>query len=722
MSNSLVFPATTPNRSNSNHPVRDTYHGVVVMDEHRWLEDGNDPAVRKWTDAQNRRTRNHLDAIESRAEVFAQLTALFAQVTPSYSGLVARPGGLFAFKFQPPKQQHLLVVLTLASAEDPISERILLDSNELEPKGHVAIDWFVPSPDGKRVAVCLSEYGSEEGTLHFYDTETGRVLPDRIPRVQYPTGSGTAAWEPDGMGVFYTRYPHPDDRPCEDHKFYQQIYRHRLGTPDTSDEYAVGGDFPRIAYTVLSTSPDGRWLLASVANGDGGEYAHWLLDMKQADPRAWHQITRFEDSIKEVSFGNDGSALYLRSVQGSPRGKILRLPADGSMALADAPVLLPEGDAVMEGLVATANHLYLTEIVGGPSRVRRFDLMGGNPRDLPIPAACGVMDLIALADHDADDRVLYRLTSHTEPDAWFLYDPAADGSAGCSVKTAMTNTSPVDLSDIEVLREFAVSKDGTRVPVNILRRKGTPLDGNSPTLLQGYGGYGYCMRPQFNCTLRLWFDRGGIYVMANLRGGGEYGTEWHLNGNLTRKQNVFDDFAACARHLIERGYTCPEKLAVEGRSNGGLLMGAFLTQHPELARAVVAHVGIYDMLRFELEPNGAFNTTEFGTVEEPEQFKAMHAYSPYHQVRDGTSYPAVLLLTGENDGRVSPANSRKMAARLQQANASANPILVQLSSAAGHGMGTALAERIAENADVLAFLINQLGMTQAPASDIDRSV
>jgi prolyl oligopeptidase len=409
-------------------------------------------------------------------------------------------------------------------------------------------------------------------------------------------------------------------------------------------------------------------------------------------------------------------------VQGAPRGKILRLPTDGSVALAEAPVLVPEGDAVMEGLVATASHLYLAEMVGGPSRVRRFDLMGGNSRDLPIPAACGVMDLIALVDHDTADRVLYRLTSYTEPDAWHLYDPAAHGGAGCSVKTAMTNTSPVDMSDIEVLREFAVSKDGTRVPVNILRRKGTPLDGNNPTLLQGYGGYGDCMRPQFNCTLRLWFDRGGIYVMANLRGGGEYGTEWHLNGNLTRKQNVFDDFEACARHLIERGYTCPARLAVEGRSNGGLLMGAFLTQHPELSSAVVAHVGIYDILRFELEPNGAFNTTEFGSVEEPAQFRAMHAYSPYHQVRDGTSYPAVLLLTGENDGRVSPANSRKMAARLQQANASVNPILVLLSSAAGHGMGTALAKRIEENADVLAFLIKQLGMTQAPAGDIERSV
>lgn len=715
MSATSLSPATTPHPANLHHPARDTYHDVVVMDGHRWLEDGNDPAVRAWTNAQNRRTRDHLDAVADRADVLAQLTALFAQVTPSYSELVARPGGLFAFKFQPPKQQCLLV--TLASANDPDSERIVLDPNELEPKGHVAIDWFVPSPDGKLVAVCLSEHGSEEGTLHFYHAGTGLALPDRIPRVQYPTGGGSAAWEADGLGVFYTRYPHRGERPEEDLNFHQQIYRHRLGTPVTADQYAAGREFPRIAGTVLTASHDGCWMLASVADGDGGEYAHWLLDMRLENPCAWRQVTRFADSVKQVAFGHDGTVLYLRSVQGAPRGKILRLPTDGSVELAGAPVVVPEGDAVMEDLVATVSHLYLSEMVGGPSRIRHFDLMGGNACELPISAGCGVMGLVALADHDADERVLYRLTRYTDPDAWYLYDPAAAGGAGNSARTAISNTSPVDLSDLEVLREFAVSKDGTRVPINILRRKGTPLDGNNPTLLQGYGGYGHCMRPQFNCTLRLWFDRGGIYVMANLRGGGEYGTEWHLNGNLTRKQNVFDDFAACARHLIERGYTRPSRLAVEGRSNGGLLMGAFLTQHPELARAVVAHVGIHDMLRFELEPNGAFNVTEFGTVKNPAQFRAMHAYSPYHQVRDGTHYPAVFLLTGEKDGRVNPANSRKMAARLQQANASANPILVRLSSASGHGMGTALAESIAENADVLAFLFTQLGMIQPPGHE-----
>jgi prolyl oligopeptidase len=274
----------------------------------------------------------------------------------------------------------------------------------------------------------------------------------------------------------------------------------------------------------------------------------------------------------------------------------------------------------------------------------------------------------------------------------------------------MDETSPVDFSDIEVVREFAVSNDGTKVPMNILRRKGTKLDGNNPTLLNGYGGYGISLRPGFDFTNRVWFDRGGVFVQANLRGGGEYGEAWHFAGNLTKKQNVFDDFAACARYLVERGYTKPARLAVVGGSNGGLLMGAFLTQHPDEVRAVISHVGIYDMLRVELDPNGAFNVTEFGTVKDPAQFQALHAYSPYHHVIDGTKYPAVFFLAGENDGRVNPANSRKMTARLQAATISGRPILLRMSSDSGHGMGTALTERIAQDADVFAFLFDQLGM------------
>ena len=451
-------------------------------------------------------------------------------------------------------------------------------------------------------------------------------------------------------------------------------------------------------------------MLASVANGDGGEYAHHVLNLLGGMDAPWRQFSGFEDGVKGADFGCDGASLYLRSVNGAPRGKILRLPLDGSVALADAAIIVPEGGAVIESFKVTASYLYVADLIGGPSRIRRFDHDGENRFELPIAVGCGVSSFVALNDSDDDDRVLYRQSCFIQPDAWWLYDPNLREGTGGATITALVNQSPVDFSDIEVVREFAVSKDGTRIPLNIMRQKGTALDGKNPTLLYGYGGYGHSLRPQFNFTQRLWFDRGGIYVVANVRGGGEYGEEWHLNGNLTRKQNVFDDFAACAQYLIDSGYTCSTKLAVEGRSNGGLLMGAFLTQHPGLARAVVSHVGIYDMLRVELDPNGAFNVTEFGTVKNPEQFHALHAYSPYHNVVDGTNYPSVMFLAGERDGRVNPANSRKMTARLQEATASENPILVRLSSGSGHGMGTSLTERIAEHVDVITFLYRHLEM------------
>ena len=705
---SAFHPATTPaaHPPTEKVPVSDEYHGVKVVDEYRWLEDAGVPAVKAWTEAQNKHSRAFLDALPDRAGIEARLTELFGKDTPSHGGLVSRPGRLFALRFQPPKQQRLLV--TLASANDLASEKIVLDPNELEPKGQVAMDWFVPSPDGKLIAVCLSEHGTEEGTLHFYRTETGEHLPDRIARVQYPTGGGSAAWTPDGTALFYTRYPRAGEKPEADLNFFQQIYFHKIGTPEGDDEYSAGRDFPRIAEIELDNSRDGRWLLASVANGDGGEFAHYAREMK--DGATWRQVTRFEDAIKEVAFGRDNATLFLRSVKNAPRGKVLRMPLDGSKTLADAETIVPESEAVIEGITPTAMFLFVSDLIGGPSRIRQFDLAGKNARELPLPGTSGVGQLLAMEDRADDDRILFRETSYTEPAAWFQYDPATSALK----KTALFNTSPVDFSDIEAVREFAVSKDGTKVPVNILRRKGTKLDGSNPTLLTGYGGYGISLRPGFSFEDRLWFDRGGVMVVANLRGGGEYGEEWHLAGNLTRKQTVFDDFAACARHLIERGYTRPEKLAVEGGSNGGLLMGAFLTQHPDLARAVIAHVGIYDMLRVELDPNGAFNVTEFGTVKDPAQFKALHAYSPFHRVTDGTKYPAVFFLAGENDGRVNPANSRKMTARLQAATASGHPILVRLSSASGHGMGTALTEKIAQQADVFAFLFDQLGMKPIP--------
>ncbi|TCO90431.1 prolyl oligopeptidase [Chthoniobacter flavus] len=688
-------------------PVTDEYHGVKVIDDYRWLEDAGTPAVNAWTDAQNHFTRAYLDALPDRAGIQDQLTAWFAKDSPSYGWLTARPNRIFALKFQPPKQQRLLVVL--ASVNDTATEKVVLDPNALEPKGHVAMDWYVPSPDGKLVAVSLSENGSEDGTLHIYDTETGQALPDRIAHVQYPTAGGSAAWATDSKSIYYTRFPREGEKPEVDLDFYQQIYVHHLGTPDTADTYSLGREFPRIAEIELGTSRSGRWLLASVANGDGGEFAHYVRDLRGGDAARWRQVTHFEDGIKQVEIGCDDGTLYLRSVKDAPRGKVLRLPLNDTAKLKDvkeATVVVPESEAVIESITPTASWLYVSDLVGGPSRLRRFDLEGKDVRELPIPPNSGAGNLVPLEDRPEDNRVLFRETSYVAPDAWYLYTPSEHSLQ----KTALARTSPVDFSDIEVVREFATSKDGTKVPVNILRRKGTPLDGNNPTLLTAYGGYGISLRPEFNFTDRIWFDRGGIMAIANIRGGGEYGEAWHFGGNLTHKQNCFDDFAACAQYLIDHGYTNPSRLATEGGSNGGLLMGAFLTQHPELARAVVSHVGICDMLRVELDPNGAFNVTEFGTIKDPEQFKALYAYSPYHHVIDRTKYPAAFFLAGATDGRVNPANSRKMTARLQAATSSGRPILLRLSGNSGHGMGTALSERIAQEADVFAFLFDQLGV------------
>ena len=367
-------------------------------------------------------------------------------------------------------------------------------------------------------------------------------------------------------------------------------------------------------------------------------------------------------------------------------------------------MIVPASEAVIEDFRPTANGLYVQDMMGGPSQIRY--LGGGGVVRVPLKdPVSAVLQMLS----PKGDELLFESISYTEPYVWSHYDAATKKTR----RTALAGKSPADFSNVEVVREFAVSTDGTKIPMNIMRRKKTKLDGNNPTLLYGYGGYGINMSPNFSAVRSLWLDHGGVYVVANLRGGGEFGEEWHKAGSLTNKQNVFDDFAACAQWLVDKHYTQPSKLAAEGASNGGLLMGAFLTQHPAMARAIVSHVGIYDSLRTELEPNGAFNVTEFGTVQDPAQVQALYGYSPYHHVLDGARDPSLLLLTGDNDGRVNPYNSRKMAARLQASSRDPFPsaVLLRTSSSSGPGIGSSLDERLAEQADGYAFLFDQLEMT-----------
>ncbi len=672
-------------------PLMDDYHGIKVADPYRWLEDQKDPAVRDWTDAQNQLTQAVLGTLPHRAVFLEKLKRLYGEASPTYFDLQVRPGRVFAIKRQPPLQQPLLV--TLASVDDRASERVVLDPNQLDPSGGTAIDFYVASLDGKRVAISISKGGSERGDLYVYTVETGQPTGDVVPRVQVPTGGGSFAWTTAGDGLYYTRYPRPGERPEAELDFYQQIYFHQIGQPTSEDTYVIGQDFPNIAECFMHTTADGRYLLLLVRNGDGGEVAHYLRDPQGH----WTQVTRFEDEMQAAELGPDNH-LYVLSRQGAPRGQILRIPLDNPN-LAAAEVIVPQGALAIQSFLPTPNYLYVAELEGGPSQLRVVDHQGQPVAHVPIEPVSGVWDLVG----EADDTVLFLGSSYLNPPSWSRYTPAT----GAVKRTALFMTSPADFSDCEVVREFASSRDGTPVPINIIRRKGTPSNGSHPVLLTGYGGYGISLSPSFVPRLRVWLDLDGVVVIANLRGGGEYGEAWHKAGHLTEKQNVFDDFIACAEHMIKANYTTPQRLCIEGRSNGGLLMGAVLTQRPDLFRAVAAHVGLYDMLRVETDPNGAFNVTEFGTVQNPQHFEALYDYSPYHRVKSGVHYPAILFTAGENDGRVLAYHSRKMTALLQAATASPRPVLLR-TNASGHGMGTALDEQMAEYADVFAFLVSQL--------------
>ena len=685
-------PASPP--SAAKRPVEQHYFGTTVRDDYQWMEDWSDPVVKKWVDGQNATTRGILDAIPSRPAIRDRIAELSRDIAPDYFALEFRGGTLFALKDQPPKNQPMLVALP--SVDDLARERVLVDPNAIDSTGSVTIDFFEPSLDGAKVAVSLSRGGTESGDVHIFDVATGKELADVLPRVNGGTAGGSVAWT-DGSGLLYTRYPAPGERPASDLDFYQQAWFHKLGTPRTSDTYVIGRELPKISEIEFHSSEDGRHVLILVRNGDGGEIGWWLRD---ADG-ALHAIAGFRERIVAAEFGGDG--LLLLSRARNANGEVLHLPL-AKPVLTSATTIVPASNTAIDRIHVAGGRLYVEDIVGGPNEMRVFSLDGKALGKLPLPALSSVDGFSRFTG----EQCLIRSQSFTEPGHWLRYDPAANALK----PTALALKSPADFGDIEVRREFATSKDGTKVPVSVLMKKGTSLDGKAPLLLYGYGGYGISMKPDFSARRKLWLEQGGIYAVANIRGGREYGDAWHEAGKLTKKQNVFDDFAACAQALIDKRYTARERLAIMGGSNGGLLMGAELTQHPDLFRVVVSSVGVYDMLRSELSPNGLFNTTEYGTVRDSSQFRALLNYSPYHNVHDGTQYPSILMLTGVNDPRVAPSNSFKFAARLQ-ASGTSRPVLLRTSMTTGH-IGTPLNARNEEYADIYSFIFSQLDVPYRP--------
>ena len=559
------------------------------------------------------------------------------------------------------------------------------------------MDFYDPSVDGKYVSVSLSKGGSESGDVHVFEVATGKELPDTIPHVNEGTAGGSVAWNEKGTGFWYTRYPRKGERPDADLQFYQQVYFHELGKKPETDKYVFGKELPRIAEIEMGTSEDGKHLLAAVKNGDGGEVAHYVASTSGGP---WTQIATFIRSrrLRPCAWPPRQQALCAHARRRAARQDRAHARRQAP-SLAKAEVVVPEGESTLRSFQVTNKRLYVVDLVGGPSQVRVLDLGGKEVGRLPLPVVPSVGQIVRLAG----DEILYQAESFLEPSAWYKFS-----GSGAPVKTAIGTKAPFDYADAEVLRETCTSKDGAKVPVSIVMKKGTPRDGARPTLLTGYGGYAVNIEPYFSEEARLMLDKGGVWAIANLRGGAEFGDAWHLAGNLTKKQNVFDDFAACAKRLVELNLTKKEKLAVTGASNGGLLMGAFVTQHPDLAAVVVSEVGIYDMMRSESFPNGAFNITEFGTVKDPAQRDALYAYSPYHHVVDGTQYPPLLLTTGVSDPRVAPWQSRKMAARLQAAGGPA-PVLL-LTRDTGHGIGNSLEMQIANEADLYGFIFRYLGV------------
>lgn len=678
----------------------DTYHGVVVSDPYHWLEDTRSPEVVRWLDQQNKITDMYLDSTPQWRVIAERLTVLTKERSKEYEEFRHVGGHSFVLYKGPDKYQVPVLAslqgLDLATLNVIVNPRCIGDATCQRGQ---TIDWYVPSPDGSKVAVSLSSDGSESGTLHVFDVTTRNEVDQPIERVQYPTGGGSLAWRRDGHGFWYTRYP-------EHSHFDMRVYYHPLGADPARDPLVLGREFPSVAEVRLDNGGGTAPLVASVANGDGGDFEHFVIPESGSPVR----ITRLEDQVGAV-VGAPDETLLVVSYKDAPHGKLLVLDS-GTSSLAEARTLVPAGDRIFRPqheseprpLVVTADRVYAQVVHGGLVDVAVFDRAGKFIRTLPGPTLAALSPVVPVGG----GKVVYGVATFLDPFRYMLFDEAADRAA----ETGLAQTSGFDFSDCLVARDFATASDGTRIPVTIIRRKDVKQDGTAPLLVWGYGGYGSIQSPvRLLPATRIWLDSGGVYALANVRGGGEYGPEWHRAGNLTRKQTVFDDFTAVVRHLVDTKWGAPDRVALRGGSNGGLLMGAMIVQHPELARAVLSEVGIYDTLREENFPNGAFNVTEFGSVKDSEQFRALYAYSPYHHVEKGKDYPAVFLTADANDNRVNPMQSLKMAAALQWATNGTKPILLHTTFGVGHGVNISVNAAIASKAAAYAFLFRELGMT-----------
>ena len=696
----LLFAMTTPSVSQTSgsqliYPQArrgdqvDDYHGTKVADPYRWLEDTDSADTHAWVEAENKLTFSYLDKIPYRQPIHERLTKLW-----NYERYTAprQEGGRYFYDHNNGLQnQNVLLVAESLSAEP----RLLLDPNLLSADGTIAVSDTAISDNGKLMAYGIATSGSDWNEWHVRDVDTGKDLPDDIKWVKF---SG-ASWTKDNKGFYYSRYDEPKGASMRDTNYFQKLYYHRLGTAQAEDKLIYERPDNKEMGFAGSVTDDGHYLIISVWQGTSPKNRLYYKDLTQNDSPVVKLLDDFDAQYQFID--NDGSVFWFQTDLDAPRGRVIaidtRHPERSSWK-----TLVAQGADKLEFSSVVNNSFLLGYLKDARTEVRVHDLNGAFVRSVDLP---GIGTAVGFGGKRKDKETFYAFTSFISPTTIYRYDPQAG-------KSTIFRQPKVDFeaSRYETKQVFYNSKDGTRIPMFLTYKKGIKLDGQNPVLLYAYGGFDISLTPAFSVPDVVWLEMGGVYAQPNLRGGGEYGEEWHQAGMKLKKQNVFDDFISAAEWLIDNKYTSTPKLAIRGRSNGGLLIGACVTQRPDLFGVTLPEVGVMDMLRFHKFTIGWAWTSDYGSSDDPVEFKALYAYSPLHNLKPGTKYPPTLIATSDHDDRVVPGHSFKFAATMQADQAGPAPVLIRIETKAGHGAGKSITKLIDETADTWAFVAYNLGM------------
>ena len=700
--------------------ISETFFGQTVVDPYRYMEDVKNPEVVAYMKGQGEFARMTLDAIPGRAALEARIGALaeasvsITNVQISGTGTATR---VFYYKISPGESMHKLYVRDGIAGK----ERLLFDAQTLNSPGRrYALDYYLAAPDGKYVLVGIAAGGSEETSLRIVDVATARDLDVVIDRIGFAAES---AWADDSRAFFYNRLPAPTAGDKKNRYLHSRVYRHVLGRDTGKDEAVFGRgvasgtkiDFADIDIPGVQITADGRFLLGSIRHGDLNEISLYVAPASgpaslYAQPLAWRKVVDPKDLV--TSYAVHDGALYLLTAKNAPRNKVVRT-AVARPEFATATTIVPAGDTVIKQLAVAQDALYIRELFGGVDRLQRLNFSnsvfsGGKLEFVRLPFDLAIRQIVT---HPKRPGAILRLEGWTEAPRYVNIEERTANV----IAIPLLPKSAVDFSEIDEVSLMVTAKDGVQVPISLIYKKGTRLNGNNATLLRAYGAYGITLSPTFNPAALAWLERGGILGTCHVRGGGEFGDPWHKDGQKLTKPNTWRDLIACAEYLLERKFTRKEKLAIQGGSAGGITVGRALTERPDLFAAVVPSVGLLDALRAEFTPNGPPNIPEFGSVKTADGFKGLQMMSAYHHVKNGSAYPAVLLMHGVNDPRVEVWQSSKMAARLQAATANvkdAEPVLLRLDYDAGHGVGSTRSQRNGELADIYSFLLWKFGDPQ----------